>query len=73
MLDEHMRETHSIYKCSMYVFTSSSERGLKVNTTKSHTKYKFNCYKYDYSSYIWDDVEAYERRTLTSQNTTQNK
>ena len=40
VLGEHMRDTHRIYKCSYCVFTSSSDKGFKVNITKSHT---FKC------------------------------
>ena len=64
MLDEHMRETHRIFKCSICDFKSSSVRGLKVHITKSHTKYEYEtvsgytasypCNKCVFSSDMWD-------------------
>ena len=37
LLDEHMREKHRIFKCDQCNFTSSSEVGLKIHKTKSHS------------------------------------
>ena len=36
-----------IYDCSMCAFTSSSDKGLKEHTTKSHTRYEFKFEKCD--------------------------
>ena len=54
VLEDHMRETHRIYKCSVCVFTSSSDKDLKVHTTESHTKYDYKCKIGEYSTYEWD-------------------
>ena len=51
VLEDHMRETHRIYKCSVCVFTSSSDKDLKVHTTESHTKYDYKCKIGEYSTY----------------------
>ena len=73
LLNEHMQEKHRIYRCELCNCTSSSEKGLKIHNTKSHTQYDKCDYRtytkhikivtvhqlYHYDS-IWGVQEAYE-------------
>ena len=38
LLDEHMKEKHIIYMFEYCEFTSSSDKGLKIHKTKSHSQ-----------------------------------
>ena len=69
LFSEHMREKHRIYKFDAYNFTSSSEKGLSLHKTKSHTQIHkdHSEYKCEKCRYTARDINNLKRLTHLKQ------
>ena len=52
--------TTLVIPCEFCNFSSSFEKGLKIQNTKSHSRYEYTCAQCDYNTYKWGDFQKHK-------------